>query len=188
MDLKTGSKLREIRQQKNKTIKETAQAASISESMISQIERDKISPSLETLSRICEGLDIELDYLFSYLKKKNSIQIVKKKERILHQVQGVDFEELSAINAGVNKKGIEAYRVKLAPGQLTENKKCGHPGYEIGIITKGRGQFHYGSDLYELQKGDSIAFAAAVPHKLLNYSTAGLEAYWITSPPKRFLK
>ncbi|MGL4369440.1 MAG: helix-turn-helix domain-containing protein, partial [Spirochaetota bacterium] len=54
-----GEKLREVRERKQMTMKEVAEAAGVTESLISQIERNKVSPAIDTLLSITEILDID---------------------------------------------------------------------------------------------------------------------------------
>ena len=44
-----GEKIREVRERKHLTMREVAEKAGVSESLISQIERNKISPAIDTL-------------------------------------------------------------------------------------------------------------------------------------------
>ena len=44
-----GEKLRTVRERKGLTLKEVAGQAGVSESLVSQIERNKVSPSVDTL-------------------------------------------------------------------------------------------------------------------------------------------
>jgi len=47
-----GDKLRAVREKKKMTMKDVAEKAGVSESLISQIETNKVSPAIETLLTI----------------------------------------------------------------------------------------------------------------------------------------
>ena len=68
-----GEKLREIREKKGITLKTVAKEVNVSESLISQIERNIVSPSIDTLFSIAEALNVDLDYLFSDYQKKRKV-------------------------------------------------------------------------------------------------------------------
>ena len=55
-----GSKLRELRLRRKLGVRELADRSGISHSTISLIERDKISPSLDTLSAVLDASGITL--------------------------------------------------------------------------------------------------------------------------------
>ncbi|MES1045570.1 helix-turn-helix transcriptional regulator [Heyndrickxia oleronia] len=60
-----GKKIKELRKIRNLTGVELADRAFISQSYLSDIERDKTKPSLDTLFTICNVLDISLAAFFS---------------------------------------------------------------------------------------------------------------------------
>ena len=83
-----GEKLRDIREKKGITLKTVATSVSVSESLISQIERNKVSPSIDTLFAIAESLDVDLDYLFSDYQKKRKVNILKEEDRKKSKLMG----------------------------------------------------------------------------------------------------
>lgn len=64
-----GEKIREIRERKHLTMREVAERAGVSESLISQIERNRISPAIDTLLKIIDILEIDLDFIFREFKR-----------------------------------------------------------------------------------------------------------------------
>ena len=56
-----GEKLRKVRERKGLTLKVVAQQAGVSESLVSQIERNKVSPAIDTLLSLADVLDISLN-------------------------------------------------------------------------------------------------------------------------------
>jgi transcriptional regulator with XRE-family HTH domain len=52
MKYQFGEKIREVRNRRQLTLREVADRAGVSESLVSQIERDKISPAIDTLQII----------------------------------------------------------------------------------------------------------------------------------------
>jgi transcriptional regulator with XRE-family HTH domain len=81
-----GDKIRILREDKNYTVKELAEKSKVSSSLISQIEHEKVSPSLNTLKRILDALDetiislVEMEKGFdkdkSLIKKKDRIKVI----------------------------------------------------------------------------------------------------------------
>lgn len=59
-----GKRIRQLRKDKNLKIVEIANITGLTVSMISQVERALISPSIETLKRIGNALNIPVSYLF----------------------------------------------------------------------------------------------------------------------------
>ena len=181
-----GDKLRIIREKKKLTLKEIANKISASESLISQIERNKVSPAIDTLLKIVDVLDLDLEYLFKDLKKSKKVNLVKCNERnkiILHDVV---YEQLSKTLGNEKEHQMEAYYLEIKEGGEKGSKEYGHKGRELGIIIEGEGEFIIGNKSYKLFKGDSISYDSDVPHILRNIGNTKLKAYWIITPPKMF--
>ncbi len=59
-----GEKLRAVRQERQMSLRDLADKAEISASMLSQIETGKVSPSVRSLYTIANVLDVSMDYFF----------------------------------------------------------------------------------------------------------------------------
>ena len=183
-----GQKLREIREKKNITLKEVAEKAGVSESLISQIERNKVSPAIETLLNIINVLDIDMEYLFSEFKQSKAVHLVKKVDRDHFTLKNVLYERLSKTYSPGNTPSMEAYYMEIQPGSEKGSAEYGHIGQELGIILEGTGELKYGTETYQLSPGDSLSFSSDIPHILRNSGSSVLKAYWIITPPKPFMK
>jgi transcriptional regulator with XRE-family HTH domain len=183
-----GDKLRKIREKKKITLKEVAKKIGVSESLVSQIETNKVSPAIDTLLRITDVLEVDLEYLFSDFKKSKIVNLVKYKDRNKMLMHDVVYEQLSKTIGGDEEHGIEAYYLEIKIGGEKGSTEYGHKGRELGIIIEGEGEFLIGNKSYKLFKGDSISFESDVPHVLKNTGNISLKAYWIITPPKMFFK
>ncbi|MED4971386.1 helix-turn-helix domain-containing protein [Parageobacillus toebii] len=63
--MQLGQKLKEIRKQLGLSGNQLAKLSGIGQSTISDIENQKISPSIDTLERICDALGISLSEFFA---------------------------------------------------------------------------------------------------------------------------
>ena len=68
-----GEKLRAVRERKHLTLKAVAAHAKVSESLVSQIERNKVSPAIDTLLDIADALDISLEFLFEEYSRRRPV-------------------------------------------------------------------------------------------------------------------
>jgi transcriptional regulator with XRE-family HTH domain len=187
MKYRFGEKIRAIRDKRGMTMKEVAEKIGVTESLISQIERNKVSPAVDTLLSISEVLSIDLEYLFEDLKKNKAVQVIKKDDRNRFESQGVVYEQLSSYGTG-SEHGIESYYLEIDAGKEKGSSDYGHIGMEMGIILNGRGELDYGTEKYMLESGDSISFSSDIPHVLRNVSSGKLKAFWVVTPPKGFFR
>jgi transcriptional regulator with XRE-family HTH domain len=185
MKYKFGEKIRSVREKKGVTLKEIAGKADISESLLSQIERNKISPAIDTLLRIADSLDIDFEYLFSDYKAKRKVNIVRVSDRNEYRIADVLYYQLSK-TPGQGNHEIEAYLMEIKPNGLCTSIEYGHPGKELGVIIEGSGVLTIGGESYSIESGDSVSFDSSLPHKLENTGTGILKTFWVITPPKLF--
>jgi transcriptional regulator with XRE-family HTH domain len=181
-----GEKLRAVRERKGCTLKQIAQGAGVSESLVSQIERNKVSPAIDTLLAIAEVLDINLEYLFEEFRKSRRVQIIRADERRTLNEDDVCYEELAKPAENDGSHALESYMLSIPAGAHTHRGSYGHLGRELGVIIEGEATFEYESEIYTLKAGDSISFSASIPHTLSNKGETPLKAFWVVTPPQRF--
>ena len=181
-----GEKLRQAREHKGYTLKVVAQKAGVSESLVSQIERNHVSPAIDTLLSLADVLDINLEYLFEEYRKERPVQVVHADERATLTEEEVVYEELARASTSEKGSSIESYMIKIPAGAYTHRGSYGHIGREIGFIVKGCARLTYDKKEYILNEGDSVSFSASVPHIIENIGDCELNAIWTVTPAQRF--
>src|SRR5512136_2255419 len=111
-----GEKIREVRERKHLTMRQVAERAGVSESLISQIERNRISPAIDTLLKIIDILEIDLDFIFRDFKKDRPVNLVRAGEKKRAVIDGVVYEQLSHTSSSREEHAIEAYFLEIPPG------------------------------------------------------------------------
>ena len=183
-----GEILRAVRERRGITLRQVAGKVGVSESLISQIERNKVSPSVETLISIADTLEIDLEYLFRDYKRKKSVTLVTPQERTRRVFEGVTYEHLTTLSDPADEYSMEALMLTLDGNSSRGDKEYGHRGRELGIILEGTAQLSYGDQKYTLAAGDCVTFDSDIPHNLSNNDSAPLRAVWIITPPKNAAK
>ena len=87
-----GEKLRQAREHRGYTLKVVAQRAGVSESLVSQIERNHVSPAIDTLLALADVLDINLEYLFEEYRKERPVHIIRGESRASVKEDEVIYE------------------------------------------------------------------------------------------------
>ncbi len=182
-----GEKLRQVREHKGYTLKVVAQKAGVSESLVSQIERNHVSPAIDTLLALADVLDINLEFLFDEYRKKRPVQVIRANERPSINEDDITYEQLAKPSGSDTENSIESYVLHIPAGSHTHRGSYGHIGREFGIITKGKARLTYENTEYILNEGDSVSFSAGVRHILENVGNCDLEAIWIVTPAQRFI-
>jgi transcriptional regulator with XRE-family HTH domain len=184
MAVQFGEKIRAVRERRSLTLRQVAEKAGVSESLVSQIERNRVSPAIDTLLAISDALDMDLEYLFSDYRRERAIKVVRKNERTSFiRPHGVRYERLAQVE-GQDHSGIEAFRISIESGASTGNADYGHQGWELGVIESGRAEISVGNYKGILKAGDSVSFRSDSPHVISNPGKDMLRLFWVISPPR----
>ncbi|MDA3957261.1 helix-turn-helix domain-containing protein [Oceanispirochaeta sp.] len=181
-----GEKIKKVREGQSVTLKKLAEEMQVSVSLLSQIENNRVSPSIDTLLCLADILDIDPEYLFRDFRKKRKVRIVRGEERNRLTLGSVQYELLTPTAPPDEDFALETLELTIEPGGEKGSDEYGHPGREMGIILSGQGELKYGTESYSLRKGDSLSFSSAVPHILINNGEEPLKAIWIITPPRLF--
>jgi len=181
-----GEKIRKVRESQGITLKQLAGRMDVSTSLLSQIENNRVSPSIDTLLTLADLLDIDPEYLFRDFRKKRKVRIIRQEERNNLDLGEVQYQLLTPPVPADEDFALEALELIVRPGGKKGSDQFGHPGREMGIILSGEGELQYGTETYILKEGDSLSFSSAVPHALINRGSVPLKAIWIVTPPRMF--
>ena len=181
-----GEKLRTVRERKGYTLKVVAQKAGVSESLVSQIERNRVSPAIDTLLALADVLDINLEFLFEEYRRHRPVQVIHPLERRQVSEDEITYEEIVQPDENDGQHTMESYIITIPEGSQTHRGSYGHLGREMGYILSGKCELHYENKCYELNEGDSVTFSAGAPHLIINTGCKELKAIWVVSPAQRF--
>ena len=182
MKTKLGALLRTIRNSRHLTIKEVTSKAGVSSSLLSQIERNRVSPSPDTLLQILEVYGVPPKKFFKDYETSAKVEIVKKGDRKIYQRKGFKYERLCGESQNRGNHSFNAFFLELAPGQKRGDTEDGHLGRELGLVVQGSAQIVYGDEIYEIHQDDSVSFFSQIPHVIKNISDEIFQAYWVVTP------
>ncbi|GEN83781.1 transcriptional regulator [Sporosarcina luteola] len=168
-----GQKVKKMRSEQKLSLKDLSDKSGVSVSMISQIERRNVDPTLTTLYKLCKGLDVSISTLLG--ADEQAVQLVRKSERksINFPQSNSKYELLTPINEGT----IEMIMIHLEPGQV-DQQLVEHSGEECGYVVKGEMTIVLGDVEHILYEGDSIRFKSATPHRFFNHSQETAISVW----------
>ncbi len=158
-------RVREFRLQLGWTVGQLAAQSGMSKGMLSKIENAQASPSLATLARLSEALQVPVTAFFRGLNEEQDVLYVRagKGLDIEHKGSGEGrrYESLGIMRAPNNT--LEPVRVTLTERSSTF-PLYQHAGTELIYMLSGRMEYGYGSSRYLLESGDALQFVGGVPH------------------------
>ncbi len=176
-----GRFLKSWREKTGKNQADIARAAKISTSMLSQIERGVVSPSIDTLLEVCTALNIDVGVLFERVSNRRTANVHHRGERLKSSQHGITYEQL--VSSYDTKYPMEMFLLEVEPGHDTGICGRGHEGVEMGYVLSGDALLTIDEESYSLKCGDSISFVSHRPHRLCNTGDRVFKAIWSVSPP-----
>ena len=180
-----GERIRSVRKSKGFKLGDLAEITDLSSSYISQLERGIIEPSLTSLRKISNALNIPIYLLMDDVARENPV--VRKDERVkmFYPNSAVSYELMTSVESG-EKNGAKmlAAKFSLRPKTSESDEYSIHEAEEILVLVKGELEVTLGQETYKLKPGDTIYILGNVPHKIKNYGESFAEGYYIVSPPQ----
>ena len=170
--------MRTLRTNRGLTLDQLSRMAGVSKAMLSQIEQQKVNPTVAVMLKIADALHVGIGDLIAAPAGRNISRVISAGDR--HYVFRTDasctIRTLSPLSL---EKAIEFYRMTLERGG-TLHSEPHFPGTEEFLhLAKGRLAVTSGEQTTRIAKGDSIHYRADVPHALQNVSSGQAVVYLI---------
>lgn len=178
-----GVKLRHTRMTKGLRLRDLADRAECSESMLSKIENGRAVPSLKTLYRIAEALGLTIGQLFAQPTEPNGLVSRAGERPVVHAAPlrngpGLTLEWLIPYHQSHLLQGSIH---NIAPGG--SGGLVSHEGEEVAYILEGEVEFMVGDERFVLKAGDSICYRSEKPHGYLNGGAKHAKLIVVNTPP-----
>jgi transcriptional regulator with XRE-family HTH domain len=183
-----GARLREERERRGISLRELARRVGVSPSLVSQIELDRVNPSVSTLYALVTELGMTMSEVFGGTRAgeqpvrqraAGSEGLTERPEtrRVIDLSSGVHWERLTPHS----DPEVEFLYVVYPVGaeSCAEDALITHGGREYGYVESGTMGVRVGFDEYELGPGGSIAFDSSSPHRLWAIGAEPVHAIWV---------
>jgi transcriptional regulator with XRE-family HTH domain len=174
-----GRTIRALRTSKGMTLNQVASTASVSISLLSQVERGLTDPSLDSLRDIAEALDTTPFRLLANGTERPLVVREGSGHRLSLPDTDIEYQLLSPNLDGP----FEVGRWTIEPGGSGARHPRGHPGEEASFILGGRVRLEIGDETIELGAGDFVTFDARIPHRVTVIGDEPASAIFVISPP-----
>ena len=179
-ELQLGTRIRSLRQARHLTLRDVAQRAGVTESFLSQVERDVASPSIATVHRIARALDLSIAQLFAPDADTGRVVRKEARRRIVYQgLKSVD-EFLTSNTAG----RLQVILSTIEPGGGTGAEPYTHESdEEVAVVLAGVLDLWVADEHYVLREGDAITYPSRLPHWNVNHGDVPVTVLFCLTPP-----
>ena len=167
MDVTTvvAANVRAIRESKKLTLDAAAASTGVSRSMLAQIEKGEVNPTISVLWKIANGYKVSFTSLVE--RRREPVSVVRQRD-----VPPLSEDEGRYMNYPIflfdEKKLFETYRICIEPdGELAAQPHLAGAEEYITVFS-GELELTVGKERFALNTGDSIRFCADVPHGYRN--------------------
>jgi transcriptional regulator with XRE-family HTH domain len=173
--------LRRLRSERGLTLDELAKRAGISRSMLIQVEQKRVNPTLATLVRLAQALDVGLAGLVE-LGRQQRVRIVGRDEAVeLWSSPGGGTGRLLVGSDQLDH--IEFWDWLLEPGDVQEAEAHAGGTAEIIHVLEGDLTLSVDGESHVASAGESVLFAADAGHSYGNEGTRPLRLFMIVITP-----
>ena len=154
-----------FREQRKLTLDAAAALTGVSRSMLAQIEKGDVNPTVSVLWKIANGYKVPFTSLVE--RHGEAVSVLRQEEVAPLTEDGGRYRNYPVFAFDEGKQ-FELYRIGVEPGGNLDAQP--HLGGTEEYITIFRGQLEIKVDrqAYQLNCGDSIRFRADVPHAYRN--------------------
>ncbi|WP_437880183.1 cupin domain-containing protein [Pseudomonas sp. LRF_L74] len=162
-----GVRLQSIRKLKGLSQRELAKRAGVTNSTISMIEKNSVSPSISSLKKVLGGIPMSLVEFFSLeMEQENQPQVVYRAAELTDLSSGAVAMKL--IGKAHPSRAITFLDETYPPGSDTGDEMLAHDGEEAGMLLEGQLELTVNGQVFVLEPGDGYYFESSKTHRFRN--------------------
>ncbi len=167
LSIDVGGRLRALREERKISMRNLAKHSGLSANALSMIERGLTSPSVSTLMKLAQALEVPVVALFREEPVKQKIVLCREEDRRVIAIKGGKWEALGTDRFDGK---MAAYLATLKHGSRSGERGMHHSGYEFIFCLEGKLEYEVEGETYVLEAGDSLSFTSNAAHHWRNLS------------------
>jgi len=175
-----GLRLRHLREETGRGLREQAREIGISASSLSALENNRGGVSLQRLQRVANHFGLHITDLLAGPSDEAEADGQPSKPEIVRgwatSVPGVERGAgvLYQLMGHGHSHQIQPYFISFQPGASYRNDPIAHAGEEFAFVLMGEVELLLGKQSHILRQGDAIRFRTECPHAFRNASNLGV--------------
>ncbi len=173
-----GIRLRQLREQRGLSIRALARQSGLSANALSLIERGRSSPSVSTLYKVATAMGVPITTFFQTEPELHDVVYIRAGERTRVPftrglVEGLGGEGFSG--------RVEPFALTLENGANSGPQPIVHTGHEFVLCLRGQLEYQVEDEIFLLEAGDTLLFAAHRQHRWRNPGPLVTSAIFVLS-------
>ncbi|HGM3887332.1 TPA: helix-turn-helix domain-containing protein [Clostridioides difficile] len=177
-----GAKIKQLRTQKQMTLKDMSEKTNLSIGFLSQLERGLTSVATDSLGKIASVLDVELTYFFMK-PKEHKRAVLRSYEKEVFDVENSTFIHYH-LSSSLKEKTMLPRLIEILPSKSSEEICCYvHEGEEFVYVLEGTLTVFLGDEQIEMYPGDTIHYNSEKNnHNWVNYTNKVVKILVVSIP------
>ncbi|MFW5741739.1 MAG: helix-turn-helix domain-containing protein [Spirochaetota bacterium] len=163
-----GSNIQRIRKEEGLTLDGLAERSGVSKAMLSQIESDKVNPTVLTIWKIARGLEVELDAILKGSWEPARRFAVTREQDVVTLDTSENGPHLRVYSPLSMAEDLEIYELTFDPGTELVSGPHAPRTEEYLTVLEGRVRVEAGEKSAELATGDFITYHCDIDHIIAN--------------------
>ena len=184
-----GQRLLELRRRAGLSQRALAARAEVPHAQISQIESNRISPSIASLRRILGGLGLTMAEFFEP-ERKEADQVFFAAEELTDLTSALGRSDAAGEPRLIMRQvgnalahGLQIMHERYLPGADTGETLLEHGAHEGGFVIAGQIEITVGTQRRVLGPGEAFLFDSRLPHRFRNAGDEVAEVISACTPP-----
>ncbi len=165
-----GANIQRLRKERNLTLDGLAERSGVSKAMLSQIESDKVNPTVLTIWKIARGLEVELDAILKGSWEPSRRFTVTRSDDVAVLDTAENGPHIKVYSPLAMAEDLEIYQVEFPAGSDLASGPHAARSEEYLTVLEGSVRVEAGSRSAEISKGDFITYHCDVDHVIENTS------------------
>ncbi|MFC2991593.1 cupin domain-containing protein [Halomonas tibetensis] len=176
-----GGRLRQLRLDRSLSQRELARRAGVTNSTVSLIEQNSVSPSVSSLKKILDALPVSISTFFAGDEPGTPRAFYYRAEELTEIGDGrLSFRLVAARQA---ERSMSIIHERYPPGADTGEEMLEHDGEEGGVVVAGEIEITVSGEVAVLKAGDAYYFDSRLPHRFRNPGTQECVIVSANTPP-----
>ncbi len=175
-----GLRIKALRQANHLTLKQLAEEVGCSDAYLSQIENGRVSPSISSLKKIADALQVKITDFFVEFQDDEPV-VLAPKDRVALSLERWNAKIESLVKNPKNKR-MHPFFTTIQPGGGSHGLYS-HVGEEFGLVLRGELEITLNKAVYRVATNESFYYNSSEPHSWTNPTDEETVVVWVISPP-----
>ncbi|NIE86058.1 MULTISPECIES: XRE family transcriptional regulator [unclassified Burkholderia] len=173
-----GGRIRALRQRLKLTLDEVAVMAGISKPFLSQVERGRATPSLQSLVGIARALGVSMQY---FVEAPTEAKSVRRAETLQFFSFTDSANSFARLTNQMDSRQLDAVLVKM-PVDHAQSAVASNTGEQFLYVIRGEIALTLDGRTFTLKQGDTAHYEANVTHAWRNVAAEESWMVWVGTP------